>query len=77
MNPAPKLSPVFSPKEFKIVALRECPTPREMLLCDTPDKAASYWRQHVVNHPYFNPEVECMVALLLNTRRKAFRSNTW
>lgn len=60
----------FNPKEFKVVALRECPTPDDMLLCDTPDKAAAYWREHVVKHPYFNPEVECMVALLLNTRRK-------
>jgi DNA repair protein RadC len=41
-----------------------------MMLCDTPHKAVAYWQQHVVNHPYFNPEVECMLALLLNTRRK-------
>ncbi len=41
-----------------------------MLLCDTPDKAAAYWRAQVVKHPYFNPDVECMVVLLLNTRRR-------
>ena len=70
MNSAPKPPGVFSPKEFKVIALRECPTPQEMLLCDAPDRAVAYWRQHVVNHPYFNPEVECMIALLLNTRRK-------
>ena len=60
----------FNPKEFKIHAMRECPTPTEMQLCDTPDKAAAYWRQHVESHPYVNPDVECLVVLLVNTRRK-------
>jgi DNA repair protein RadC len=40
------------------------------MLCDTPDKAAEYWRMHVTDHPYFNPECECFVALMLNTRRR-------
>ena len=69
----PRRSPasrVFNPKEFKLLALRECPTPSEMQLCDTPDKAADYWRQHVPAHPYFNRDVECFVVLLVNTRRK-------
>jgi len=61
---------VFNPKEFKILALRECPTPSEMQLCDTPDKAAVYWREHIPTHPYFNQDVECFVVLLVNTRRK-------
>ena len=60
----------FSAKEYKVIALRECPLPESMHLCDTPDRAADYWRQHVVQHPAFNPEVECFVALLLNTRRR-------
>ncbi len=60
----------FNPKEFKIHSLRECPTPAEMQLCDTPDKAAAYWREHVASHPYFNRDVECFVVLLLNSRRK-------
>ena len=37
--------------------------------CDTPDKIADYWRTHVRNHPYFNPDVECFVTVLLTTRR--------
>ena len=61
---------LFNPKEFKVQALRECPTAPEMQLCDTPDKAAAYWRTHVVSHPYYNPDVECFVVLLLNTRRR-------
>lgn len=60
----------FQPKEFKIVALRECPTPEQMQLCDNPDVAADYWRTHVATHPYYNPECECFVVLLLNTRRR-------
>lgn len=61
---------IFNPKEFKVVALRECPTPLELQLCDNPGCAVAYWREHITKHPYFNPEVECLVALLLNTRRR-------
>ncbi len=60
----------FNPKEFKVVALRECPTPEAMQLCDTPQHAADYWRAHITSHPYFNPECECLVVLHLNTRRR-------
>jgi len=58
------------PQEWKIVSLRECPTPQELQLCETPDQAAAYWRAHVKQHPYFNPECECLVVLILNTRRR-------
>ncbi len=60
----------FNPKEFKVTSLRECPVPEEMLLCDTPEKVAEYWRLHVEKTPQFNPDCECLVALLLNTRRR-------
>ncbi|MCI0558056.1 MAG: JAB domain-containing protein, partial [Nitrososphaera sp.] len=60
----------FNAKEFKVVALRECPLPAELLLCDTPDKAVEYWRLHVATNPYFNPECECFAVLLLNSRRR-------
>lgn len=60
----------FNPKEFKVIALRECPVPEDMLMCDTPQKAADYWRLHVETSPYFNPDCECLVVLLLNTRRR-------
>jgi DNA repair protein RadC len=59
-----------TPHEYKIVALRECPTPDDLMVCDTPDKAAQYWRLHLPEHPYFNPECECFVVLILNTRRR-------
>lgn len=60
----------FNAKEYKVVALRDCPLPESMHLCDTPERAAEYWRQHVTGHLAFNPEVECFVVLLLNTRRR-------
>jgi DNA repair protein RadC len=60
----------YQPKEWKVVALRECPTPDRLQMCDTPDKAAEYWRMHVATSPHFNPECECFVVILLNTRRR-------
>jgi DNA repair protein RadC len=60
----------FNPKEFKVVALRECPMPQDMQLCDTPQKVVEYWNAHVATSPVFNPECECLVLLLLNTRRR-------
>ena len=47
-----------TPHEYKITSLRECPTPENLQLCDTPDAAAGYWRMHIPSHPYFNPECE-------------------
>ena len=60
----------FNPKEYKVTALRECPVPETLRLCDTPDKVAEYWRLHVVTNPYFSPDCESLVVLLLNTRRR-------
>lgn len=57
-------------KEYKIVALRECPLPEQMKICDTPETAAEYWRLNIATNPYFNPDCECFVVLLLNTRRR-------
>lgn len=58
------------PQEFKIVALRELPTPEALHFCETPDHAAAYWRMHIQTTPYFNPDCECFVTLLVNTRRR-------
>jgi DNA repair protein RadC len=58
------------PQEYKVVSLRECPTPESMLLCDTPQQAADYWRLHVASNPYYSPDCECFVVLMLNTRRR-------
>jgi DNA repair protein RadC len=60
----------FNPKEFKVVALRDCPVPEEMKICEQPQQVADYWRMHIATHLYFNPDCECLVVLLLNTRRR-------
>jgi DNA repair protein RadC len=57
-------------EEFKVVALRECPLPEEMKICDQPQGAVDYWHLNVATNPYFNPECECFVVLLLNTRKR-------
>lgn len=58
------------PYEYKVMPLRECPTPDSIQLCDTPQKAADYWRLHVKAGPHFDPERECFAVLLINTRRR-------
>ena len=58
------------PHEYKVTPLRECPTPEQMQECDNPDKVADYWRTHIATHPYFNPDCECFVVLMLNARRR-------
>ena len=41
-----------------------------MLTCETPQQVADYWRLHIATHQYFNPDCECFVVLLLNTRKR-------
>lgn len=65
LNDAP-----LTAKEYKVVALRECPLPENMAQCEQPQQAADYWRLNIATNPYFNPECECFVVLMLNTRRR-------
>jgi DNA repair protein RadC len=58
------------PQEWRVVSLRECPVPANPLLCDTPEIAVQYWHRHVATQPWLNPEVECLVVLILNVRRR-------
>jgi len=57
-------------KEWKVVCLRETPLPADMLRCDTPAAALEYWNECVISNPSFNAEVETLVVLMLNTRRR-------
>lgn len=65
----PKPVRVYNPKEFKLVALREC-AERDNFLADTPESAAEYWRRHIATSPQISPETEQFWCLLLNTRRR-------
>jgi DNA repair protein RadC len=59
-----------SPKEYKVVALRDCPNPDGLHLCDSPAQAVEYWRRHIATMPNYDPEKEWFIALLLTTRRR-------
>jgi hypothetical protein len=70
-QPKPKAAPKptgITPKEFKVVALRDCPVPTR--LCDTPERVAEYWRSVITAHPYFNGDVETFTVIMVNTRRR-------
>ena len=58
------------PAEVRVVSLRECPVPESMHQCERPEQAVEYWRMHIQTGPYYNPEVESLYALMLNTRRR-------
>ena len=69
-NQVSERSSAIHPQEFKVMSLRDCPVPSEMLLCETPQQVADYWRLHIATTPHFNPECECMAVLILTTRRR-------
>ena len=59
-----------SAHEWKIVSLRET-EPDALPMCDVPEKAVEYWRAHIATTPHFNPDVECVFAvLILNTKMR-------
>ena len=69
LNETPQVELKHS-KEYKLVSLREVALPDAMHMCDTPERAAEYWRLAIATNPYFNPECECSGVLMLNTRRR-------
>jgi len=58
------------PMQYKVVALRECAPVAAGNLCDTPQDAWAYWKKNLATDPAFNPDAECLIALLLNARRR-------
>lgn len=49
------------PQEWKLVSLRECPTPEDMQICGGPEQAAKYWEAHVTSHPLSRARAESLV----------------
>jgi len=39
----PKIRKRKEPQEYKVIALRECPLPEGMHICETLEHAAAYW----------------------------------
>jgi len=56
------------PYQYGVHFLRECRVPQELHLCSTPEKAAAYWRLNISTDPYFNPECECFIVLMLDIK---------
>ena len=69
-NAVPLNDRLLASKEYKVVALRECPLPEDLRRCESPEQAAEYWDLNIRTIPHFNPECECFAVLLLNTRRR-------
>jgi hypothetical protein len=69
------------PQEWKVVSLRECPTPDALQMCDTPEKAVQYWNTHVRNHPYISEEGADYIAPCASKttvpRHPSFSSMVW
>jgi DNA repair protein RadC len=59
-----------TPYEYKVVPLRECPTPERLHLADNPERAVDYWWLQISHHPYFDPERECFAVFILNARKR-------
>jgi DNA repair protein RadC len=67
---AAKRSPIATFKldrEMRIQVLRESSRP---FVIDNQRRAASYWRRHVTNAPWYDPTKEMMVALALDGRHQ-------
>ncbi|HTB63717.1 MAG TPA: JAB domain-containing protein [Opitutales bacterium] len=74
-NPTPRTrqastSAQYIAKEYKVIALRECPLPETLHYCATPNDASAYWRLHVATNPYYDPEIECAAVLFLNRKHR-------
>ena len=58
----------YKAAEFRVLRLRELPL--DSPLCDQPQRVYDFWLAHVAQAPWYNPDAECLVAILLNTRRR-------
>ena len=61
------------PAEFKVLRVRECVTPADLI--DTPERAAEYWKANIATAPWFDPAKEAFVVFILNTRRRILGHN--
>ena len=64
------MKPYNLAKEFRVMTLRETAVASDATICDTPDKAADYWRSVIASQPHFSPDQEQLYVLVLNTRRR-------
>lgn len=60
------------PIEFKVLRVRECPPGPNV---ETPEQAATYWRENIPQAAWYDPCKEAFVVLVLNTRRRIIGHN--
>jgi DNA repair protein RadC len=72
-NEIKRLPPSRTPHEFKVMRVRECSFPTELI--DTPERAVEYWRQNIINADWYDESKEALVVLILNTRRRIIGHN--
>jgi DNA repair protein RadC len=61
------------PIEFKVMRIRECVSPAQLI--DTPEQAMDYWRANIPSSPWYDEAKECLVVLILNTRKRIIGHN--
>jgi len=72
-NDETKKSSTRTPHEFKVMRVRECAFPAQMV--DTPERAVEYWKQNIINADWYDESKEALVVLVLNTRRRIIGHN--
>ena len=61
------------PIEFKVLCVRECTVAKPNV--ETPEEVAAYWRSNIPSSAWYDPAKECVVVLILNTRRRVIGHN--
>jgi DNA repair protein RadC len=61
------------PIEFKVMRIRECISPAQLV--DAPEHAIEYWRANIPSSPWYDEAKECLVVLILNTRKRIIGHN--
>jgi DNA repair protein RadC len=72
-NNQPKTPSKKTPHEFKVMRIRECPFPTQII--DTPESAVEYWKKNITCADWYDESKEALVVLILNTRRRIIGHN--
>jgi DNA repair protein RadC len=72
-NKESRRTPSTTPHEFKVMRVRECAFPAQMV--DTPERAVEYWRQNITGADWFDESKEALIVLVLNSRRRIIGHN--
>jgi DNA repair protein RadC len=73
VSPAPRARRSKPPREFKVLSLRESPSP--IMRVDTPADIAAYWHANIPLADWYDPCKEACVVLVLNTRHRILGHN--